>query len=300
MARRTRAGTPQEIAIVALLAISSACRTPAAPPEEPASPEATEATASPDTAPLPPHRTLPDVGAALDVVLAGNPRVLGVGELHATTDGPAVESTLARFTRDVFPRLAPHTTDLVIETWRLDGRCGAQEAEVAEKVETETQRPPETKSELVLLVEAAAAAGVRPHDLALSCDEYAKLQGPGGEVVYGELLRLLGGKLGEFATKGLETPDATVVLYGGAVHNDVYPREALAPYGYGAAARAKGRAAYVELDLYAPELVQGALVEPAWAPLLASAGPDHVVLIERGEGSWVLLLETSAPAPAPR
>lgn len=298
MTRPTRERRPRRLALAPLLALLPACRTAStpAPPAEPPTPEIP--TAPPSEAPLPPYRVLPSVVAALDVVLAGNPRVLGVGELHATTDGPAVQSTLARFTRDVLPALAPRTTDLVIETWRLDGRCGAQEAEVAEKVETETRRPPETKSELVLLVEAAVAAGVRPHDLALTCAEYAAVQDPAGEVVYGELLRILGAKLGEYATRGMETPDATVVLYGGAVHNDAYPREDLAAYGYGAASRAKGGAAYVELDLYAPELVTGALLEPAWAPLLAAAGPDRVVLIERGEGSWVLLLETT-PASGP-
>ncbi|MDP2311005.1 MAG: hypothetical protein Q8P18_33605 [Pseudomonadota bacterium] len=232
-------------------------------------------------------------------LLASKPRIIGIGEVHATTDGPggsasAGATTLARFTDRLLPVLAPTTTDLVIETWRLDGTCGAQAEQVVAQVETDTKRPEATKSELVLLIEKAVALGVRPHDLVLTCDEYASLTDAGGEVQYGRLLRLLTGKLGDYAQGGLDVPDATLVLYGGAVHNDVYPGDDLADYSYGVAARAKGGAAYLELDLYAPELVRGnaTLVDPTWAPLLDLTGPDRVVLYERGPGSWILLLET--------
>ena len=81
------------------------------------------------------------------------------------------------------------------------------------------------------------------------------------------------------------------MLYGGAVHNDIVPREGLEAWSYGAAARAKG--AYVELDLYQPELVGDALKEPAWAPLLDVTGPDRAILYRRSEGSFVMLLPTA-------
>lgn len=262
-----------------------ACTDPPPPAEPPAPAESA----------VPPHQVLPGLADAVRVVLGESPRVLGVGEAHATIDGPPVKSAMARFTSDALPVLAPRTTDLVLETWRLDGRCGAQEEQVAAKVETETKRPEATKSELVLLVEAAVAANVRPHDLALSCDEYAALLDPQGEVVYGALLKLLTGKLGEFAVAGMEKPDASLVLYGGAVHNDLTPGDGLADYTYGPAAAAKG--AYTELDLYVPEVLRAtpSLVEPAWAPLLDQAGPHHVILFPRGPRSWVVLLETTPP-----
>ncbi|MDP2315898.1 MAG: hypothetical protein Q8P41_23585 [Pseudomonadota bacterium] len=252
------------------------------------------AAAPPITAPLPAHRVFPSAAAAVAFVLEARPRIIGIGEVHATTGGPAGPTTLARFTNTLLPVLAPTTSDLVIETWRVDGTCGEQAEQVVAQVETETKRPEATKSELVLLVEAAVALQVRPHDLAISCAEYATLSDPGGEIAYDRLLRLLTGKLGDYAQRGLDTPDATIVLYGGAVHNDVFPKEGLVDYSYGAAARAKGGEAYVELDLYAPELVRGnaTLVEPAWAPLLDLTGPDRALLYERGPGSWVLLLET--------
>ncbi len=239
---------------------------------------------------LPSHRIYATGREALADVLAANPKVLGVGELHAKEGGPAAVSALAWFRTELFPVLAPHTTDLVLETWRVGERCGEVEEVVAATVESDTERPAETKSDLVLLVEAAVAADVRPHDLAFTCAEYEGLLAADQEVQYGTLLRLLTQKLQEFALAATDAPDATMVLYGGAVHNDVTPGAELGAYSYGAAARKKAGAAYVELDLYPPELVQGALVEPAWAPLLAVTGPDHVVLYERGPGSFVLLL----------
>lgn len=101
--------------------------------------------------------------------------------------------------------------------------------------------------------------------------------------------------LPEERTGARAVPDATLVLYGGAVHNDVNPRADLAAYAYGPAVVAAGGAAYLELDVYAPELLRGntLLLEPSWAPLLDRAGPDHVVLFPRGPQSWVLLLETT-------
>ncbi|MSQ00643.1 MAG: hypothetical protein EXR71_01975 [Myxococcales bacterium] len=237
-------------------------------------------------APLPPHQVFPSVAEALQVVLASNPRILGVGELHSTTGGPAVRTTLSRFTTDIFPVLAPHTTDLILETWRIDGRCGEVAESVASQVEVQTERAPAVKSDLVVLVEAAVAADVRPHDLALTCAEHAGLLDAAGDVQFGPLLSLLTVKLQEFALLAVTTPNTTMVLYGGAIHNDIYPSPETAQYAYGPAAGAT----YVELDLYQPELVKGVMLEPEWAELLPLAGPDKVVLYQRGARSWVMLL----------
>ena len=38
---------------------------------------------------LPPHQIFPNAAAALDAVLASNPHILGIGELHSTTAAPS-------------------------------------------------------------------------------------------------------------------------------------------------------------------------------------------------------------------
>lgn len=276
-----------------LLAACAHAVPPAPPPVEAPAPAPAPVGPVPIVADgLPPHLVFATGKEALAEVLASNPRILGVGELHATEGGPAARSALAWFRTELFPTLAPHTTDLVLETWRVGETCGEVETVVADTVEADTHRPEVVKSDLVLLVEAAVAADVRPHDLAFRCAEYESLLAADATVQYATLLGLLTRKLGEYALAAADVPDATLVLYGGAVHNDVRPSAELAAYSYGADARKKAGAAYVELDLYPPELVKGAMLEPAWAPLLAVTGPDRVILYERGPGSWVLLMPT--------
>ena len=276
-----------------MLALLLSCAPSVAPPTD--APVAAVAVAE---APLPPHTVFPSAGEALKDILAGNPSVIGVGEVHASTDRPGIPSTISRFTEELLPILAPRTTDLVIETWRMESACGAPAEQVVSQVEVETKRPEETKDEIVVLAEKAAALGVRPHDLPVSCAEYPTLLDEQGEVAYDRLLRLLTLKLGAFADAGLDTADASMVLYGGAMHNDVSPGEDLRDYSYGVEARARGGARYVELDLYQPELLVGreTLLEEAWTPLLERAvGPDHAVLYERAPGSYVLFLPTRVP-----
>lgn len=245
---------------------------------------------------LPPHTNFPSAEAAFQSILDQHPHVLGVGEIHATTDGPKVPTTMSTFTRRLLPLLKGQATDLVVETWRLDHACGEQAAAVVDTVQEETKRPEETKSEIVVMAETAQGLGIKPHDLVLTCPEYQPLQDADGEVDYDALLTLLTGKLGDYAQRGLATPDAMVVLYGGAMHNDVSPGEGMEGWSYGSAARKAGGDGYIELDIYQPELLIGkdSLVDDAWAPLLRSAvGPDHVVLYQRGPGSYILLLETA-------
>lgn len=258
------------------------------------------ACASPDAAPPLPYRTFPSSEEALQAVLAENPAVLGIGEVHATTDGPAIPTTISRFTERLLPLLAPRTTDLVIETWRLDPTCGAKGEQVVATVAADTKRPAEIKDEIVVLAEKARALGITPHDLTVTCAEYAAIQAEDGSVDYERLLGLLTAKLGDYAQRSLSTPGATLALYGGAMHNDLFPSEALAPYSYGVAARAAGGARYVELDLYAPEILRAkpSLVEPGWDAILRDGvGPDRAVLYQRGPQSYALFLETVAKIP---
>jgi hypothetical protein len=280
-----------------------ACATPDAV-TTPAGPGAAETAANPDAAPaataLPAHREFPNAAAAVTAILARNPRVLGIGEVHATTDGPAVPTTMSRFTSQILPVLAPRTTDLVLETWHLDPSCRKPAEHVATQVQADTKRPEETKDDLSELIDASKKLGVQPHDLVIACDEYPKVLDGDGNVVYGSLLSLVTGKLADYAERGFSTTGAALVIYGGAVHNDVSPSADLAAYSYGVPARAKGGDGYVELDLYVPELIRASpsLIEPAWAPLLDATGPDRVLLYERSPGSYVLLLETTPGAPA--
>jgi hypothetical protein len=239
---------------------------------------------------LPPHQEFPTLSKAFSAVLEKQPKVLGIGELHTTTTGPQGPTTLSRFTTELLPLLSPGTTDLVLETWRLNPECYQQAKAVSETIQQDLKRPEATKTELELLIEAAIALKIQPHDLLLSCEEYAQVQIE-GELDYGTLLTVVTQKLQAYGEEGFNIPEARVVLYGGAVHNDVVPNPDQADYSYG---KALGQSSgYIELDLYNPAILKEkpALVEESWAPLLEKAGPGKVILYARSARSYVILTD---------
>lgn len=263
-----------------------ACAPPAPEPPRPA------------VDPLPKHLIFATAEDAVRHVLAQGPRVIGVGELHAVTDDNAAgPTTLRRFTDDLLPTFA--ATDLVLETWRVQGPCVALAAAVSEAVRAETHRPEATEDDLAHAVRVAIDRGVRPHDLAITCEEHATLRDDDGGVRHGALLTLLTDRLRALALESLATADARVVLYGGAVHNDLTPAEGTEAYSYAVAARAADPAAYASLDLLDVDVLtrRPQLVEERWAPLLPLARPGHVVLHARGPGDWVLLWPPNTKGP---
>jgi len=254
----------------------------------------------------PDHWLFRDAAAALDHLLEEHdPLLLAVGEYHQKTDSARVRSAVARFTAEMVRPLSRRASDLVLETWVASGRCGAMEKKVAAQVEKTTKRPEATESELVQLLKHAKAAGIQPHILQVGCDEYKKLLG-GGQVDPVELLGLITRHLRARAEGLLKlrrnkplpgdeagSPRRLVTIYGGALHNDLYPLEDLAEFTFGAALKKQTGGRYLELDLYVPEYVEGNqdLAREPWFSLLVQASTESVVLVERGKGSYILLLK---------
>ena len=261
-----------------------------------------------------PHRLFASAGEALAHVLEENsPRVLALGEFHQTRSRMKVRSATRRFTESMVPVLGPRASDLVVETWITEGKCGKQEKKVTRSVAKTTERPEHTESEIVTMLRRAKGLGVRPHILKAGCKDYEKLMGADGKVDY---VQLLG-----FVTRGLQSKAEAilkyrarlavkagakktvkkrpakrdlVVVYGGALHNDLYPYEDLEQFSIGAALKKKTGDRYVELDLYVPEYIKGdeTLSKEAWYPLFTrKVSKEKVLLIQRGESSYILVLK---------
>src|SRR5690606_19833481 len=146
-----------------------------------------------------------------------------------------------------------------------------------------------TEDELSALIARARGLRVRPHLLAFGCEDYRALRA-GGQVDYEALLGAITARLRDQALAGLGHEGAVIALYGGALHNDLHPDPGVADFSYATAVDAAAPGAYVEIDLLIPEYVTGSatLAREPWYPLLARAGPEHVVLIERAPRSYVL------------
>ena len=111
---------------------------------------------------------------------------------------------------------------------------------MTEEVARTTERPVETESEIMRLLRRAKELGVAPHVLDIGCDEYKVLAGggAGGSVDYDKLLTITNQHLERAIGQGLLLPRAPgrplVVVYGGALHNDLFPDPTLAKYTFGA------------------------------------------------------------------
>jgi hypothetical protein len=290
-----------------LLVLVTGChrRTAPTPPRPDAAPAAIE------------HReqglrfwSLPDEAAALREVLRGGPRIVGFGEYHQKKGSAKAASAIQRFAGPLLRSLAPSASDLILETWVTDGRCGDEEREVARQVEVTTQRPAETENEVLRLARQAKALGVQPHALTVSCKEYKRLLGGGEEVDYEKLLVLITRQLeGETrrvwaaqtralaAAKKPAPPPRAIVLYGGALHNDRFPPvDELRAFSYAPALDTLSAGHYVEVDLYVPEYIAGDadLAKQAWWPIFRRhASRSRLLLIERGERSYILIFRKS-------
>jgi hypothetical protein len=278
---------------VALAAAAAWLARPAPPPPPVVAPAAT---------------AVPSAAAALTAWLRDAAGVVAFGEVHQDEATKGTRSALARFTEDVLPALAPRASHLIVETWVTTGACGKAETHVTEDIARTTERPAETESEIVRLLRRAKEAGVAPHVLAVTCDEYATLAGARGKGVdYDRLLRLTERHLEAAIEQAVVLPRTParplVLVYGGALHNDLYPARSLEPYAFGPAIFALLRGDYREVDLYVPELAERLALmraEPWYATWGAFGHAEQTVVIPRSARSTIVVFPRSVrPDPLP-
>ena len=250
------------------------------------------------------HRSFPSAAEALSWLLREEKeaRVIGFGEFHEKTGAVKVDSSVARFTRELLPVLARSRANLVVETWVANGRCGKKETAVVKDVEQVTKRPESTEDEVWSLLRGAKALGIQPHILRVSCQDYGKLLHR-NKVDYEELLTLIRRHLEKRAMDVLHAgrKDKTtttskrklLALYGGAIHNDLYPMgEGFAAFSYGQALNKATGGRYLEVDLFVPEYIRGSelVTSQPWYPLLQQMAPENrPLLIKRGDAAYVLI-----------
>lgn len=297
--------------LVALLPLVACCGKPAqqvAPAHERALADARPTDARPVDAAA--HASLPtssyaDLASALVATIPADARVIGFGELHARTDRAQVRTTLSRFTADGLPAIAGKLSDLVIETWLIDKGCEKTATTASATVDATMRRPIETKNEIAELADAARKAGIQPHAMRVTCDDYARIAPPGKPMDVPAMLTLTTSELGRIATEAVIHRDREpshkpwIALYGGALHNDRFPDNGVADWSYAAKADAASSNHFVEIDLIVPELADhdDVLAKQAWYPLLAV--PSTTLRVwKRGERSFVILFPRSPVSPA--
>lgn len=272
----------------------------AAKEEAPAAPraplvgDAAPVAVAPDAVVHPPN-TYADLPAALAAIIPADARVVGFGEIHNRVDRAQVKSALSWFTA-ALPSFGDKVSDLIVETWLVDPKCGQTAVKATQAMEKEVKRPEATKSEVALLADAAKAAKIQPHAMTISCPDYQKLV-KGGQVDPLEMLTLTTRELKRISISAVKHRDKDpahrpwVAVYGGALHNDRFPDQAVAEWSYAADVDAATQQHFVEVDLIVPELAAGDEVakKQPWYALVETAS-DRVAVHKRDERSFVVVL----------
>lgn len=241
-------------------------------------------------------REFPDAKSAMNAVLleAGHAKVYAVGEYHASRTTKVDKSPLVRFTTEVLDLMIPRSKHMVIETWLDDGCQPSQQ--VKAEVQHETGRPPSTATEIDALIMKSAKKKLVTHGLAMTCIEHGSLLDAMGRVDFLRLLELVTEKLGtttrELVDVAKVDDDRAVIVYGGALHNDLYPRWQLETLSYAANLDKELGGGVVEIDLVVPEVIapMGIVRSEPWFPLIGRASPDRVMVWKRGPTSFVVIL----------
>lgn len=240
-----------------------------------------------------PHRefrgTQAAIGAILDEVPAAH--VYAIGEYHPTRAAVVRHSPLARFTGEIIELLEPRAQHLVVEAW-LDDTCRGQDANAVEmQVLRVTNRAPAQASDLQTLLAATRQRRIEAHGLPMTCIEHASVLDGHGRVDFLRLLLLVTEKLGD-AARAVVAQHRDVIVYGGALHNDLYPMWPLEELSYARALSDQLGGGVLEIDLVVPEIVapMAMIRREPWFPLLGLAAPDRVVVWRRGPNSYVVIL----------
>ena len=255
-----------------------------------AAPDAGIATCAPCT-------VVPSPLAGFQRVLERKPAILAVGEYHEVDGAPKVPSAIRRFTRELLPALKGRLTSVVVETWMLNGKCGAAEKQATAAVEKTTQRPKTTEDEVTTLLDRTYELGAKNHILMIDCDDYRSMVDDAGSLDAEASLLLVKRKVEAKALEVIErkeggTAEKVLLLYGGAVHNDLQPLPEWSAYAFGPALVQETGGNVVELDLLVPEYVEAdedLVKEPWFAGAMALAKAGNTVLINPHPEVYLLL-----------
>jgi hypothetical protein len=158
----------------------------------------------------------------------------------------------------LLPRLAPRASDLVIELWLANGSCGKVEQKVQKQQSAVTApQAAGNQNEFLELGHRAKALGIMPHALVPSCEQYQKIAGAGAadiEEMLTMIKKVTQRDVQELLAK--RPVERLVVAYGGAMHNDLVPREGRGDFSFGPELSHATDGNYVELDLVIPEQIK--------------------------------------------
>jgi hypothetical protein len=222
---------------------------------------------------------------------------VGFGEAHAPSDFTA-RTTVRRFQEELLPGLAPRSGHLLVELLAPPKGCEQQRKQVqTESDAITTGQSKDNQNEYVQLGHAARELGVAPDILRPSCqDMQAIASAEVGVLVMMETIATLSVETTQEWLAVTNPQRPLVILYGGALHNDLVPRDNLETWSYGPRLSDLSAGHYVEVDLVVPELVadSDSWRKFVWYDAVRSLAKGHgPTLVQASERSFALVFEAA-------
>ncbi|MGE5784329.1 MAG: hypothetical protein ACM3ZE_07050 [Myxococcales bacterium] len=234
-----------------------------------------------------------------------SPLVLAVGEIHAQKGSSLKASPTQRFAT-LLPRLCGRARDLVIELWTARNDCGDDRVERVNKAQkpVTSAQASTNKNEFFELGNVAKANHIQPHALVPSCEDYQSIVAAKEQDI-ARMLELTATQTAEMAenllqSRGSKTGSPMVLLYGGAMHNDLSPAEGRESFSYGPRLARSTSNRMTELDLVLREQVRDTDLfrRMAWYPYFRSETLEKQFTLYRvGPRSFTLIFPNQAYLP---
>ncbi len=248
--------------------------------------------------------------AAFLEATSGHPLVLAIGEAHAPR-GATVPSAAKRFADELLPLLAGRASDLLVELMMPPGGCGEAAAEVKGKQQAVTSHQAESdQNEYVAMGERARGLRIVPDMLRPTCADLEAIRVADDPIetsleTIARLCETQGERLIARDERSEEDRGRMVILYGGAIHNDLTPPPGFERWSYATRLDPRVRGRLVAIDLIVPEFVEGqdtdaskSAPDPlgllAFWPVYREASKrpgaaSKAILLRTGEKSFVLV-----------
>ncbi len=246
----------------------------------------------------------PTAEAAFAFVLQRAPRVLAVGEAHAQEGAPGVRSSTRRFAEQLLPLLAGKAKHIVIELLIANCKRATVAGMNEETAPVTAHQAKGNQNEFLTLGKYAQHLGLEPQALSPDCTEYDSVIAAGEDGV-ARLLGLVADTTAQAVDLLLAQPDAAggvIVTYGGALHNDLYPRPGQEAWSFGPKLEKDSGGHYIELDLIVPEYVKDS---ETWRSLAWFGAfdrehlSDEALLYRPAPNSFTLIFPKTHAAPTP-
>jgi len=239
--------------------------------------------------------------AFLDAI-ACDPVAVGVGEVHAPK-GAGVPSAAKRFADDLLPLLAGRASDLLVELMIPPSGCTDAVAEVRSKQTPVTARQAETnQNDYVTMGDRARALGIVPDGLRPTCTDMHAIRAAASAIdasleTIARLIRIQAERLVERDQRSDADRGKVLVIFSGAMHNDLAPPPTTASWSYAPELDAYCHGRFVAVDLVVPEFIgqDDTWRSLPWWPYYDGARMGaKTTLFRTGDRSFVLVFPENA------